>query len=75
MAYNNRIGVVVLTDPSTGNQNAYRTNIANSVHKGLESYLEFNIVKFINKNDKNLYLSIKYYGAGEYVELDISKYK
>jgi hypothetical protein len=32
-------------------------------------------VMFINKNDKNLYLSIKYYGAGEYVELDISRYK
>ena len=41
MAYNNRIGVVVLTDALTGNQYAYRTNIANSVHKGIESYVEF----------------------------------
>ena len=52
MAYNNRIGVVVLTDPSTGNQYSYRTNIANSVHKGIESYVEFNLLKYLNQNSK-----------------------
>ncbi|CAN5127917.1 TonB-dependent receptor [soil metagenome] len=52
MAYNNRIGVVVLTDPSTGNQYSYRTNIANSVHKGIESYIEFNLLKYLNTKSK-----------------------
>lgn len=49
MAYNNRIGVVVLTDPFTSNQYSYRTNIANSVHKGIESYIEFNLLKYLNQ--------------------------
>ena len=57
MAYNNRIGVVVLTDPSTSNQYAYRTNIANSVHNGIESYIEFNLLKFLNQKS-NYGLSI-----------------
>ena len=52
MAYNNRIGVVVLTNPSTGNQYSYRTNIANSVHKGIESYVEFNLLKYLNTKSK-----------------------
>ncbi|MDE3184064.1 MAG: TonB-dependent receptor [Bacteroidota bacterium] len=52
LAYNNRIGVVLKTDPSTGEEYAYRTNIANSVHKGLEAYIEFNILKYLNKHSK-----------------------
>lgn len=48
MVYNNRIGAVVLTDPSTGNPYSYRTNIANSVHRGIESYIEFNVLKYLN---------------------------
>lgn len=52
LAYNNRIGVVVLTDPSTGNEYSYRTNIANSVHKGIESYIEFNLLKYLNTTSK-----------------------
>ncbi|MBA3665302.1 MAG: TonB-dependent receptor plug domain-containing protein [Bacteroidetes bacterium] len=47
MAYNNRIGLLLKTDPS-GNEYSVRTNIANSVHQGIESYIEFNIVKFMN---------------------------
>lgn len=47
LAYNNRIGVVVKTDPATGNTYSFRTNVANSVHKGVESYVEFNILKFL----------------------------
>jgi Fe(3+) dicitrate transport protein len=42
MAYNNRIGIVTLTDPN-GTPYTYRTNVANSIHQGLESYLEANI--------------------------------
>lgn len=57
MAYNNRIGVVLKTDPTTGLDYSLRTNIANSVHTGVESYVEFNILKFI-KQESKLGLSI-----------------
>jgi Fe(3+) dicitrate transport protein len=45
LSYENRIGVVLATDPSTGDYYSLRTNIANSVHKGIESYVEWNAVK------------------------------
>jgi len=48
MAYNRRIGVVLRTDATTGNLYSLRTNIANSVHLGLESYIEFNLLKCIH---------------------------
>lgn len=57
MAYNNRIGVVLKTDPVTGNDYSLRTNIANSVHKGIESYVELNILKAMNEKS-NYGLSI-----------------
>lgn len=44
LQYNNRIGLIEITD-AQGNQTPYRTNVANSVHKGMESYVEFNPVK------------------------------
>ena len=73
MAYNNRIGVVVLTDPSTGNQYSYRTNIANSIHKGIESYIEFNVLKYLNQKSKyglSIFNSLAYidakYTSGEF---------
>lgn len=73
MDYNNRIGVVVLTDPSTSNQYSYRTNIANSVHKGIESYIEFNLLKYLNTNSKyglSIFNSFAYidakYTSGEF---------
>lgn len=46
MAYNNRIGVLVGEYPLSGYTYAIRKNIANSVHKGIETYIEFNILKF-----------------------------
>ena len=52
MAYNDRIGVVLRTDPNTQQDFTVRTNIANSVHKGLESYIEFNLLKSLNPNSK-----------------------
>ncbi len=52
MAYNNRIGVVLKTDETTGQEYTYRTNVANSVHQGIESYIEFNILKCINTSSK-----------------------
>jgi Fe(3+) dicitrate transport protein len=42
--YKNRIGLIELTDQN-GNPYTYRTNVANSVHKGMESYLEFTPTK------------------------------
>src|SRR5450755_382882 len=39
LRYNNRSGEVVKTDPITGDEFAYRTNIASSVHKGAETYI------------------------------------
>ncbi len=73
MAYNNRIGLVVLTDQSTGNQYSYRTNIANSVHQGIESYIEFNLLKYLNQKSKyglSIFNSFAYidakYTSGEF---------
>jgi Fe(3+) dicitrate transport protein len=44
MQYNNRIGIIEKTD-ANGNQYPYRTNVASSLHKGLETYVEFNPIK------------------------------
>jgi Fe(3+) dicitrate transport protein len=40
LAYNNRFGIVQLTDAS-GNPYVFQTNIADAVSKGLEAYIEF----------------------------------
>ncbi len=48
MAYNQRIGVTLEVDPITGDYISVRKNIANSVHKGIESYVEFNLLKYLN---------------------------
>ncbi len=52
MAYNNRIGEVIKTDPATGLDYSYRTNVAKSVHKGVETYIEFNLLKYLNQQSK-----------------------
>ena len=51
LAYNNRIGIELLTD-ANGNPYTYRTNVANSVHKGIETYVELNLVKMFTDNSK-----------------------
>lgn len=73
MAYNNRIGVVLKTDASTGNLFSFRTNIANSVHKGVESYVEFNLLKYLNTSSPSglsIYHTFSFidarYTSGEY---------
>lgn len=53
LAYNQRIGVTLETDPITGDYISVRKNIANSVHKGIESYVEFNVLKYLNS--KSIY--------------------
>lgn len=57
LAYNNRIGLVLQTDPITGDEFTLRTNVANSIHKGIESYVEFNLLKYLN-SQSNYGLSI-----------------
>jgi Fe(3+) dicitrate transport protein len=73
LAYNNRIGVVLKTDPQTGNDYSLRTNSANSVHKGVESYVEFNLLKYLNpysKSGVSIFNSFAYidakYTSGEF---------
>jgi Fe(3+) dicitrate transport protein len=51
LAYNKRIGTI-LVNPGTTAEYTLRTNVANSVHKGLESYLEFNLLKYLNPTSK-----------------------
>jgi Fe(3+) dicitrate transport protein len=51
IAYDNRIGTVLM-NPGSSNQYTLRTNVANSVHKGLESYVEFNLLKYLNSHSK-----------------------
>jgi Fe(3+) dicitrate transport protein len=41
---NNRVGIVGKTD-ANGNTYPFRTNVANSIHHGTETYVEFNPVK------------------------------
>ena len=73
MAYNNRIGVLVQTDLATGQEFSIRKNIANSVHQGIEIYVEFNLLKYLNTGSKkglSIFNSFAYidakYTTGEY---------
>jgi len=52
LAYNRRIGLTLEADPITGDYYSIRKNIANSVYKGIESYVEFNILKYLNSQSK-----------------------
>lgn len=72
MAYNNRIGTVLM-NPGSSSEYTLRTNVANSVHKGLESYLEFNLLKYLNNHSKkglNIFNSLSLinaqYTSGEF---------
>lgn len=72
MAYDNRIGLVLKTD-SLGQEYTLRTNIANSVHQGIESYIELNILKYFNQTSKyglSIFNSFAYieakYTSGEF---------
>ncbi len=47
LRYNRRIGTVALTDPTTGNDYAFRTNVADSEHKGAETYVEISPLKLL----------------------------
>ncbi len=67
MAYNNRIGLI----EKEGQR--YRTNVANSVHQGIESYLEADILKILRPGSSShlrLFHSMAYiharYTSGEF---------
>ncbi|WP_081155615.1 TonB-dependent receptor family protein [Niastella vici] len=51
LAYNKRIGTVLMNE-GTATEYTLRTNVANSVHKGIESYIEFNLLKYLNQQSK-----------------------
>ena len=65
LVYNNRIGDMIKTDLTTGTSFAYRTNIANSVHQGIETYMEFNILKYLNEHGKK---SLSIFNAYSYID-------
>ena len=66
LAYNNRIGLISLTG-NNGNPYTYRTNVANSVNKGAESYIELVPIKIFRKGATkwkiSLYNSLSYIDA------------
>jgi len=64
LAYDKRIGIVQLTDPN-GNPYSYRTNIANSVSQGVETYVEFIPTKLIHKN--NSFGNISFFNSFAYI--------
>jgi Fe(3+) dicitrate transport protein len=64
---------VVLKTVGSGNDYTLRTNVANSVHKGVESYVEFNLLKYLyplTKSGLSLFNSFAYidakYTSGEF---------
>lgn len=73
LTYNKRIGLTLATDEITGDYYSIRKNIANSVHQGIESYIEFNILKYFNSQSNfglSIFNSFAYidakYTTGEY---------
>jgi len=78
LRYNNRIGITEKFDAS-GNPYLFRTNIANSVHKGFETYIEFNITKALlpgsTIGEFSFYNSFSYihakYVSGDFVDKSV----
>ncbi|HWB27662.1 MAG TPA: TonB-dependent receptor [Chitinophagaceae bacterium] len=64
LGYNNRIGIVELTD-ANGVPYTYRTNIANSVSKGIETYIEFRPTKLVNDNRAG---NISFFNSFAYID-------
>ena len=57
LSYENRVGLISLKD-ANGNDYTYRTNVANSIHKGIEAYLDLSITKLLIPNSQIGHLSI-----------------
>lgn len=56
LRYNDRIGIIEKTD-ANGTAYPFRTNIANSTHKGIESYVELNATKLLSPRTQNFSIS------------------
>lgn len=65
LQYNNRIGLTRKVIATTDTVD-FRTNIANSRHVGIETYIEFNPVKLLTPQVK--YGSISFYNSFTYVD-------
>jgi Fe(3+) dicitrate transport protein len=65
LAYNRRIGLISQTD-NQGNPYTLRTNVANSVNKGIETYIEINPVKMLTQNSK--IGSISFFNSFAYID-------
>ena len=64
LLYNNTVGLETKTD-SLGNTYNYRTNIANSIHTGVETYVEVFPVKLITNSEK--YGQFSFYNSFSYI--------
>ena len=53
LKYNRRIGTVALVDPTTGNDYSLRTNVADSEHKGAETYVEISPLKIAQTGSRH----------------------
>jgi Fe(3+) dicitrate transport protein len=65
LAYNNRVGITEITG-ANGIPYIYVSNIANSVHKGIESYIEFDPIKMLGKG--NRYGTISFFNSFAYID-------
>jgi Fe(3+) dicitrate transport protein len=65
MGYNDRIGVIVINDTVNSQVYSLRTNVANSVHMGVEAYVEFNFIKCFKPKSK---LSLSIFDSFSYVD-------
>jgi Fe(3+) dicitrate transport protein len=64
LLYDNTIGIIQKTD-SAGNTYDFRTNVANSLHTGIETYVEIFPVKMITSNER--YGQFSFYNSFSYV--------
>lgn len=53
LSYGNRIGTVLKVDTTTYQIIRYRTNISNSISKGIEGFVEMDWMKLVDKNSKH----------------------
>lgn len=69
LQYNNRVGAITVND--VANSSSYRliTNVGASTSKGLESYVEFNLLNALSKNIK---ADLRMFGSYSYVNATYS---
>lgn len=65
LAFNKEIGLVTLTDLN-GNPYTYRTNVGNSIHKGIETYIECSPFKLFT--DKSKIGNLSFFNSYSYID-------